>query len=426
MKKYYLSKLSPEEYAQILKRPSINISGAIESVKPILEDVKLTGLPAVIKYAKKFDDFEGEILVSQEEIKNAEKDVDPKVKAALKRVYKNIEKYHLPQKPVSYRVETEEGVECYREFRAIENVGLYIPGGTAPLPSTVLMLGIPAKIAGCKRIVATSPSSNKKINPEILYSANLCGITEFYKIGGAQAIALLAYGDTSIKKTDKIFGPGNQYVTAAKMLASIDPEGCAIDMPAGPSEVLVLADKYANLEFIVADLLSQAEHGTDSQSILVTENDKFAVMIDEEIERQLKVLKRKTIIRKSLRNTYVLIVDDIAEAIKFSNDYAPEHLILNIKNAPDYISKIENAGSVFLGAYSPESAGDYASGTNHSLPTYGYAKSNGGVSVESFMKSISFQQLSSKGLHSLAETVIELAEAESLDAHANAVKVRQK
>ncbi len=425
MKKYYLSKLKQSEYSDLLKRPSINISDAIEVVRPILSDVKLNGTKAAFNYAKKYDGFEGDLLVTQKEMEEAEKKVEPKVKTAMLRAYKNIESFHLHQKPESYLIETEPGVECSREFRPIENVGLYIPGGSAPLPSTILMLGIPAKIAGCKRIIAASPSG-KNIAPEILFAASLCGVNEFYKIGGAQAIALMAYGDDEVKKADKIFGPGNQYVTAAKMLASIDPEGCAIDMPAGPSEVLVIADENSDPEYIAADLLSQAEHGIDSQSLLVTDSEKLADSVQEKLNNQVKKLNRKKIIEQSLKNSFVLIVDNLSDAIKFSNDYAPEHLILNIKSAKKYIPLIQNAGSVFIGEFSPESAGDYASGTNHSLPTYGYAKSYSGVSVESFMKSISFQELSKEGLSALSETIIDLAEAESLDAHANAVNVRMK
>ena len=317
------------------------------------------------------------------------------------------------------------GINCSRKFRAIENVGLYIPGGTAVLPSTMLMLGIPASIAGCKRVVALSPIK-KEINPAVLFAAKICEVDEFYKIGGVQGIALLAYGDKSIQKVDKLFGPGNQYVTAAKSLVSIDPQGSAIDMLSGPSEVLVIADEKANPSFVAADLLSQAEHGVDSQVILLTSSEKLATQVQAEIKKQKKYLFRKNIINGALKNSFVLIVNSIEEAIELSNKYAPEHLILNISNVEKYKKKIVNAGSVFLGSYSSESIGDYASGTNHSLPTYGYAKTFGGISVESFMKTMTFQNVNRIGFKNIASTVIKLASLEKLDAHANAIKVRMK
>ena len=317
------------------------------------------------------------------------------------------------------------GIKCAREFRAIENVGLYIPGGTAILPSTLLMLAIPAKIAGCQRIVVCSPTKDK-VSPEVLYVAKYLGITEFYKVGGAQAIGLMAYGTKDISKVNKIFGPGNQFVTAAKALVSIDPSGCSIDMIAGPSEVLVIADETANPKFIAADLLSQAEHGIDSQVILCTTNELLANKVNEELNLQIKQLERGKIAAEALKNSYMIIFSSIEEAISFSNNYAPEHLILTFKNVKSYLGKITNTGSVFVGEYSPESVGDYASGTNHSLPTYGYAKSIGGVSVDQFMKGITFQELSKKGLTNISKTVIELAETEKLQAHSNAVKIRLK
>jgi len=318
------------------------------------------------------------------------------------------------------------GVICSREFRAIENVGLYIPGGNAVLPSTMLMLGIPAMLAGCKRVVVCSPAKNGLVNNALLFAAKICGIKEFYKIGGAQAIGLMAYGDEQIPKVDKIFGPGNQFVTAAKLLVSIDSDACAIDMPAGPSEVLVIADENSNSKFIAADLLSQAEHGIDSQVILLTTSDKLANDVLKEIEIQISQLPRNIFVGKSLEHSFILIVNKIDEAIDFSNQYAPEHLILNLQNAEDYKDKIINAGSVFLGEYSPESVGDYASGTNHSLPTYGFAKSFGGVTVESFMKSMTFQKLTKEGLINISSTVETLAEIENLTAHKNAVSIRIK
>ncbi len=430
MKTYYYSKLSKEQVLRLTKRPAINFTRTFEIVKPIIADVKSKGLKAALKYAKKFDGLNSDdFIVNEDKIIEAKKKLSPKIKRAIDNAYNNIRKFHLKQIPKSYRVETVPGVKCSREFRAIEDVGLYIPGGTAVLPSTMLMLGIPAQLAGCKRVVVCSPAKDGRINEALLYSAYKCGIKEFYKIGGVQAIVLMAYGDKTIQKVSKIFGPGNQYVTSAKLLVSIDPDGCAIDMPAGPSELLIIADEKANPAFVAADLLSQAEHGIDSQVIFVTNSNDLLKKVDEEIKMQLKEIPRKDIPRKdivagSLKNSFALFVKNIENGIGFSNLYAPEHLILNVKNAAKYKPRVKNAGSVFLGNYSPESAGDYASGTNHSLPTYGFAKSFGGVTVESFMKSISFQSLSKKGLKNISETVITLAETEELIAHRNAVKIR--
>lgn len=427
MRTFYLNKLSPIELEELTKRPSINLEKTFEIVKPILENVKSKGLKAALKYAKEFDAFGGDqIKVTKDEFKEAEKNLEPKIKSALILAAENIKKFHKEQIPKRYEVETMAGIRCSREFRPIENVGLYIPGGSAVLPSTMLMLGIPAGIAGCKRVVVCSPSKNGKINAPLLYAAKLCGIEEFYKIGGAQAIALMAFGDIKIPKVNKIFGPGNPYVTAAKLLVSIDPEGSSIDMPAGPSEVLVIADENADPSFVAADLLSQAEHGSDSQVVLITTTKGNSRKINEEVLRQLKFLPRKDFAAKSLENSFTLIVDEIKQAIDFSNNYAPEHLIINIKSAKKYVSEIKNAGSVFLGQYSPESAGDYASGTNHSLPTSGFAKTFGGVSVEMFMKSITFQNLTKKGLENISNAVQTLAEAESLEAHKKAVSIRLK
>jgi len=427
MKTFELDKLTGEEMLSLAKRPAIDFSNAFGVVKPILQDVKQNGLTSVLKYAAQFDNFFGEnILVSEEDFLSAEKNLSTEIKTAIQTAAKNIRAFHEKQIPKTYQVETMPGVTCSREFRAIENVGLYIPGGSAILPSTMLMLGIPASIAGCKRVAACSPAKEGKINDALLYVAKVCGVKEFYKLGGAQAVAMMAYGTKETKKVDKIFGPGNQFVTAAKLLASIDVEGCAIDMPAGPSEVLVIADDTANPAFVASDLLSQAEHGVDSQVILLTFSNNFATSVFVEVEKQLKDLPRKEIARQSLKNSFVLICKSLDEAISFSNNYAPEHLILHLNNAEDCKEKIVNAGSVFLGHYSPESVGDYASGTNHSLPTYGYAKSFGGVSVESFMKSITVQQLTKEGLQCIAPTVTTLAETEMLLAHKNAVTVRLK
>ena len=427
MKTYEYNKLTEAELEELTKRPAIDLDKVFNIVKPMLSEIKKSGLSAALKYAKQFDNFEGEeILVSQEEFDEAESKLDNKVKKALKTAADNIKKFHIQQFPKSYSVETMNGVNCTREYRAIENVGLYIPGGSAVLPSTMLMLAIPAMIAGCKRVVACSPAKNGKINAPLLYAAKLCGVKDFYKLGGAQAVGLMAYGDKQISRVNKIFGPGNQFVTAAKLLVSIDSAGCAIDMPAGPSEVLVIADDKANPSFVAADLLSQAEHGADSQVVLVTTSAQIAESIQTEIEKQLNELPRKDIAQKALENSFVLLVDKIENAIQFSNTYAPEHLIINIEKAESIVPKIINAGSVFVGQYSPESVGDYASGTNHSLPTYGYAKTYGGVTVEMFMKSMTFQNLSKEGLLNISETVETLAEVESLDAHKNAVIVRRK
>ena len=427
MRTYYLNKLSGEEINGLTKRPAINLEKILETVKPVLNEIKADGLHAALKYAKKFDGFDqNEIKVTQEEFDEAEAKLAPEIKSALETAYNNIKKFHLNQLPSKYEVETMSGVKCSREFRAIENVGLYIPGGSAVLPSTMLMLGVPAKIAECKRIIVCSPSKNGKINFPLLYAAKLCGIDEFYKIGGAQAIGLMAYGDKTIPKVNKIFGPGNQYVTASKLMVSIDADGCSIDMPAGPSEVLVIADTNANPAFVAADLLSQAEHGVDSQVVLITTTLGMANNIELELVNQLEDLPRKNFAAKALENSFTLITESIDGAIEFSNKYAPEHLIINVKNASDYVSKISNAGSVFLGEFSPESAGDYASGTNHSLPTYGYSKTFGGVTVESFMKSMTIQSLTKEGLKNISGTVETLAETEGLHAHKNAVSIRLK
>lgn len=426
MRKFYLKNLSETQIKKLTQRKNLSSESIRKSVEKILSDVKSNGLKSALLYAEKLDVFNSkEIFVTEQEFSEAEKILDPKIKKAILSAYKNIYKFHIKQIPKDYSVETMVGVKCERKFIPIENVGLYIPGGTAPLPSTMLMLGVPAQIAGCKRIVAASPAKDK-IHPAILYAAKLCGVTEFIKIGGAQAIALLAYGDKNFKKVDKIFGPGNQFVTAAKSLVSIDPDGCSIDMIAGPSEVLVIADEFADPSFVAADLLSQAEHGKDSLSILVTDSEKICKEVEREIKSQLKTLPRKNFAEASLKNSFCLITNSLDEAINFSNQFAPEHLIINTKNPDLFAAKVKNAGSVFVGNYTPESAGDYASGTNHSLPTYGFAKSIGGVSVEMFMKAVTFQSISKQGLKNLSETVITLAETESLQAHANAVKVRLK
>ncbi len=426
MRKYYLKNLSEKQINQIIKRKNLFSDPIKRKVEVILKDVKSNGLKSALNYAKSFDNLASKkFYVTEKEFTEAEKTLDPRIKRSIEFAYSNIYKFHKEQIPKDYSIETVNGVICKRKFFPIENVGLYIPAGTAPLPSTMLMLGVPAQIAGCQRVVAVSPAS-EKIHPAILYAAKLCGIKEFLKIGGVQAIALLAYGDKNFKKVDKIFGPGNQFVTMAKSLVSIDPEGCSIDMIAGPSEVLVIADKFANPSFVAADLLSQAEHGKDSLSILVTDSEKLSDKVSIELVKQLKNLPRKNFAKASLRNSFCLITNILDEAIYFSNSFAPEHLIINTMNAKRLSKKVINAGSVFVGKYTPESAGDYASGTNHSLPTSGFARSIGSVSVEMFMKAITFQTITKTGLENLSNSIITLAETESLQAHANAVKMRLK
>jgi histidinol dehydrogenase len=427
MNQFKLKITDEQKIRELIKRPAINYEKTISTIKPILKEIKKKGLPAAVKYAVKFDGFSSSsVFVDEKEFLTAERSLDKKVKVALETAYNNIRKFHLGQIPRSYQVETQPGITCSREFRPIENVGLYIPGGNAVLPSTVLMLGIPAQLAGCNRIVLSTPVKGNEVNPALLYAASLCGINKIIKIGGAQGIALLAYGSKDFPKVDKIFGPGNQYVTAAKLQISIDPDGCAIDLPAGPSELLVISDEHANPVFIAADLLSQAEHGSDSQVIFVTNSTELARHVKKEINKQIVSLPRKNIAELSLKNSFVLIADNIHDAIFFSNRYAPEHLILHVKKPDQYSNLILNAGSVFLGEFSPESVGDYASGTNHSLPTSGYARSSGGVCVESFIKSISFQSLTKAGLKKISSAVETLADTEGLFAHKNAIVVRLK
>jgi histidinol dehydrogenase len=427
MKTYTYENLSPGELAKLTQRPAINLDGIFNVVRPVLADIKTHGLSAAIKYARQFDNFSGgelNLKVSEDEFNDAEKQLDENVKTAIKTAAENITRFHEKQLNKGYSIETMSGITCSREPRAIENAGLYIPGGTAVLPSTMLMLAIPARIAGCKRVIACTPAKDGKINLPLLYAARICGVKDVYKIGGAQAVGLMAFGGDGFEPVNKIFGPGNQYVTAAKMLVSIDPQGCAIDMPAGPSEVLVIADETATPAFIAADLLSQAEHGVDSQVVLVTMTQESADKVQAELTVQLNKLPRKEFAEKALEKSFILIVPSPEEAIAFSNAYAPEHLIINFKNARSYKDKIINAGSVFIGEYSPESAGDYSSGTNHSLPTSGYAKSFSGVSVDSFIKSVTFQELSKEGLKNISQSIQTLAEVEGLEAHKNAVKIR--
>lgn len=426
MKIFFKSKLTSKNLEKLFKRPAFDNLNAEKTVNKILLDIKTNGHKSVLKYAKLYDALTSDnISVEKSLINKQASKIELSLKKAIDVAYRNILKFHQKQLPKNIKLQTSKGIICWKKFLPIENVGLYIPGGSAVLFSTLLMLAIPAKIAGCKRIVICSPIKGE-LHPALAYITKKIVISEFYSIGGAQAIAMLAYGTEKVQKVDKIFGPGNQYVTLAKTIVSIDNNGCTIDMPAGPSEVLIIADKSADASVVASDLLSQAEHGADSQVILLTNDYELAKNVNKEITHQLNTLERRQIAKKSLSKSFILIVNDIDEAINLSNDYAPEHLIINVKNYTSIIKKIKNAGSVFIGKYSPESAGDYASGTNHSLPTYGFAKSIGGVDVLSFMKSVSFQKLSYEGLKNISQTVINMAEAEGLNAHANAIKVRLK
>lgn len=415
-----------KDWAKIMKRPSEKQQELQATVSEIFQSIQKQGDKAVHKYSKRYDKVSNACLaVSEAAIQNSDKHISVELQDAIKLAKQNIEKFHTSQKETPVIIETQEGVKCWRESRAIESVGIYIPGGSAPLFSTVLMLGIPAKLAGCHEIVlCTPPNKEGEINPVILFTAKLIGITKIYVVGGIQAIGALTFGTQTIPKVDKIFGPGNQYVTAAKQYAQ--NFGVAIDMPAGPSEVLVIADEQAVPEYVAADLLSQAEHGADSQVVLLSTNEAIVQQTLNEIKKQLKVLPRKDIAKKALKNSRAVILRDLHNCIKFSNAYAPEHLILAIKNYALILPKITNAGSVFLGNFSCESAGDYASGTNHTLPTNGYARNYSGVSLDSFVKKITFQELSEAGIRGIGPAIEIMAEAEQLFAHKNAVSVRLK
>ena len=418
--------LENKAWKNLLARPGLDDSSLEASVSNILKEVRQNGDEAVKRFASMFDKVTiKNFLVTAEEINAAASSVDEELKQAIQQAKLNIEKFHEAQIEPEAPIETMPGIKCWRKSLAIEKVGLYIPGGSAPLFSTLLMLGIPAKIAGCKSIILCSPPNREgNLHPAILYAAKLVGITQIFKAGGAQAIGAMAYGTATIPKVYKIFGPGNQYVTYAKQL--VQKDGTAIDMPAGPSEVAVLADESANASFVAADLLSQAEHGKDSQAILVTTSETLATDTKAEIERQLSVLPRKGIAEDAIKNSRIFLVRNIKEGIELINEYAPEHLIISCNDDENIAEKIINAGSVFLGNYSPESVGDYASGTNHTLPTNGYAKAYSGVSVDSFIRKITFQKLSKEGLQQISKTVETMAEAEGLEAHVNAVRVRIK
>ena len=414
------------EWSELLTRPVFERNEFTKVVSEILSEVKLKGDTALFDFTAKFDKATLKTLtVSENEITDAIKLVPENLKNAIELAATNIKKFHASQNTIEPIVETTKGVKCWRKNVAIEKVGLYIPGGTAPLFSTILMLAIPAKIAGCKEIVlCTPPDKNGAVNPAILYTASLVGVTKIFKVGGAQAIAAMAYGTETIPQVYKIFGPGNQFVAKAKEL--VQQEGIAIDLPAGPSEVLIIADKTCNPSFVAADLLSQAEHGADSQVILVSNDDNVIVEVNKELKVQLAALPRKEMATKALENSQSILLENIENCIDFSNQYAPEHLIIASENTDVFIDKIINAGSVFLGNYSCESAGDYASGTNHTLPTNGYAKNYSGVSLDSFVKKITFQKLDKEGIKNIGPAIELMAEAEQLFAHKNAVTLRLK
>ncbi len=415
-----------EEWDSLLKRPALSYDALTSVVEQVMDEVRAGGDEALRAFTKRFDRAElGLIGVTPGEFEEAKRLCDPSLMEAIETAAANIRLFHSQQIRSEAMVETMPGVRCWREVRAIEKVGLYVPGGSAPLFSTVLMLGIPAVIAGCSRIVlCTPPDPQGKVHPAILASAHLIGISEVYKVGGIQAIAALTYGTESIPAVDKIFGPGNQYVTAAKQRASL--QGVAIDMPAGPSEVLVMADATSNPAFVASDLLSQAEHGPDSQVILLTCNPDVVKPIEAELYRQLDLLPRKELAVKSLENSKIILLNSMEEMMEMSNAYAPEHLIISTDGAEQWVPFVRNAGSVFLGHYAPESAGDYASGTNHALPTSGYARAYSGVSTDSFIKKITFQNITSEGFAQLGPVVEKMAAAERLEAHRRAATVRLK
>lgn len=414
------------QWANLLKRPTLDTENLFDTVKAIIERVKTEGDRAVLDYETQFDKVSlSSLSVSAQEMDEAEALVSNELKAAIRLSAQNIETFHAAQRFNGAKVETQPGVTCWQKAVAIEKVGLYIPGGTAPLFSTVLMLALPARIAGCREIVlCTPPARDGKVHPAVLYAARVAGVSRIFKAGGVQAIAAMAYGTESVPKVYKIFGPGNQYVTAAKQLVSL--RDVAIDMPAGPSEVEVLADESANPTFVAADLLSQAEHGVDSQALLITTSATLQQAVKTEVERQLALLPRKEIAEKSLTNSKLIVVSSMDEALEMTNQYAPEHLIIETTNPEEEAARVVNAGSVFLGSYSPESAGDYASGTNHTLPTNGYAKAYSGVSLDSFIRKITFQQLTREGIQRIGPAIEIMAANEHLDAHKQAVTVRIK
>ena len=417
---------SKADWPSLVKRPALDVTTLFDTVRTVLNEVRSEGDAAVKRYEEKFDKVTlSGLQVSEEEIKEARELVSEDLKQAIRIAKANIEKFHASQRFIGQKVETTSGVTCWQQAVAIEKVGLYIPGGTAPLFSTVLMLAVPAHIAGCKEIVlCTPPNREGKVHPAILFAAETAGVSKIFKAGGIQAIAAMAYGTESVPKVYKIFGPGNQYVTAAKQLVSL--KDVAIDMPAGPSEVEVIADGTANPDFIAADFLSQAEHGADSQAMLVTSAESIVSPVVDAIQQQLSELSRKDITAKALEHSRIIVLKDEQEVIAFTNMYAPEHLIIQTENYAHIAEQIENAGSVFMGPYTPESAGDYASGTNHTLPTNGYAKAYSGVNLDSFIKKITFQEITAEGIKNLGGTIQTMAGNEQLDAHRNAVTIRLK
>ena len=419
-----ISNPDKSQWQEILKRPVMNTENLFDTVRSVIDRVKEEGDRAVLDYEEKFDKVMlASLAVSEEEQQEAENLVSEDLKAAIRLAKQNIETFHAAQRFEGKKVQTQPGVTCWQKAVAIEKVGLYIPGGTAPLFSTVLMLAVPARIAGCKEIVlCTPPGRDGKVHPAVLFAAKVAGVNRIFKAGGIQAIAAMAYGTESVPKVYKIFGPGNQYVTAAKQLVSL--RDVAIDMPAGPSEVEVLADETANPIFVAADLLSQAEHGVDSQAILITTSVELQQAVKVEVERQLALLPRKEIAEESLANSKLIVVDSMTEAIELTNAYAPEHLIIETEDYLSVAERIVNAGSVFLGSLTPESAGDYASGTNHTLPTNGYAKAYSGVSLDCFIRKITFQEIKPEGLNIIGPAIELMAANEQLDAHKNAVSVR--
>ena len=418
---------SREEWAELAKRPALDVTTLFDTVRTVLDEVRKEGDAAVIRYEEKFDKINPAtftaLQVSEVELQEAEDLVSDDLKQAICQAKENIEIFHASQRFVGKKVETTPGVTCWQKAVAIEKVGLYVPGGTAPLFSTVLMLAIPARIAGCKEIVlCTPPNREGRVHPAILFAAKGAGVSKIFKAGGIQAIAAMAYGTQSVPKVYKIFGPGNQYVTAAKQLVSL--KEVAIDMPAGPSEVEVIADESANPAFIAADFLSQAEHGVDSQAMLVTASEGIVEPVKQAIQEQLEQLPRKEITEKSLSHSRIVVLKSTEEVVDFTNLYAPEHLIIQTTNYVEIAEQVENAGSVFMGYYTPESAGDYASGTNHTLPTNGYAKAYSGVNLDSFIKKITFQEITASGIKLLGNTIQTMAANEQLDAHKNAVTIR--
>lgn len=416
---------SKEQWSELLARPAFDNSSLMETVKGVLDDVRQRGDVAVKEYEMKFDKADlASLRVSDEEMAEAETLVSDELKSAIVAAKENIAKFHAAQDQPLPSVETMPGVKCWQKAMPIQKVGLYVPGGTAPLFSTVLMLAVPAQIAGCKEIVLCSPPSKEgKVHPAVLYAAKVAGVNKVFKIGGVQAIGAMAYGTESVPKVYKIFGPGNQYVTAAKQAVSL--KDVAIDMPAGPSEVEVIADETANPAFVAADLLSQVEHGADSQAILITSSEKLAEEVMTEVEKQVKVLPRLSLAEKSLEHSRIIVVRDLDEVIEITNEYAPEHLIIETKDYMQIADRIVNAGSLFLGHLTPESAGDYASGTNHTLPTSGYAHAYSGVNLDSFRKKMTYQEITAEGLNHIATIVETMAENEELFAHRNAMTLRR-